>query len=167
MEDLLGIAIRISIAYVFILCLLRLAGKRSIGQLTSLDFVVALIIGDLLDDIFWAEVPLSQAVTAISTVIMLHTLLSYFECRDVRIHELVASPKTLMIKLGKFVEAGMIKERLPEDEVLADLRIMQEENLAEVREAYLEPSGRLSILKVDEAKQAQKKDLPLLKELLR
>jgi uncharacterized membrane protein YcaP (DUF421 family) len=165
MDDLLGIAVRISISYVFILCLLRLAGKRSIGELTSLDFVVTLIIGDLFDDIFWAEVPLSQGFTAISTIILLHTLLSYFECRYVSIHKLVTSPQTLMVKMGNFVQAGIIKERLPEDEIMADLRISQVEELAEVREASLEPSGRLSVFKVDEAKPAQKKDLPLLKEM--
>jgi uncharacterized membrane protein YcaP (DUF421 family) len=53
--DLTGIVFRVSIMYVYALALVRIAGKQSLGQLTPMDFVVTLIIGDLFDDIFWAE----------------------------------------------------------------------------------------------------------------
>jgi len=44
-------------AYVFLLAILRASGKRTIAQGTTLDFVVALVLGDLIDDALWAEVP--------------------------------------------------------------------------------------------------------------
>ncbi len=50
--DLTGIALRVSVMYIFALVLVRMAGKQSLGQLTPMDFVVTLIIGDLFDDVF-------------------------------------------------------------------------------------------------------------------
>jgi uncharacterized membrane protein YcaP (DUF421 family) len=62
------IAIRALFVYIFMLALLRLAGKRAIHRAEPFDFVVALILGDLVDDALWAEVPLAQFVVAAATI---------------------------------------------------------------------------------------------------
>src|ERR671924_489440 len=60
--DLTGIIFRVSIMYLYALALVRISGKQTLGQLTPMDFVVTLIIGDLFDDVFWAEVPLIEGI---------------------------------------------------------------------------------------------------------
>lgn len=51
MEQALGIILRASITYVYFLIMLRLTGKRVIGEATPFDFIVALVVGDMPDDI--------------------------------------------------------------------------------------------------------------------
>jgi uncharacterized membrane protein YcaP (DUF421 family) len=68
--DPLRVGVRCLIAYSFLLMLLRLSGKRTIQQGTSFDFVLALILGDLIDDAIWAEVPVAQFVIAATTLIL-------------------------------------------------------------------------------------------------
>ena len=50
--------------------MIRLAGKRSIKQGTAFDFVLALICGDLVDNLLWAEVGAAAFVTALSTLLV-------------------------------------------------------------------------------------------------
>jgi uncharacterized membrane protein YcaP (DUF421 family) len=68
--DPLRVAIRCLVAYVFLLALLRLAGKRTVGEGTPFDFVLALIIGDLVDDAIWTEVPVAQFIVATTTLVL-------------------------------------------------------------------------------------------------
>ena len=67
--DPLRITIRALAAFVFLLALLRLSGKRTIYQGTSFDFVLALVLGDMIDNAIFAEAPFAQfAVAAIVLV---------------------------------------------------------------------------------------------------
>src|SRR5574338_262717 len=111
MEEYLGVALRVSIMYVYALALLRLSGKRTISELTVLDFAVATIIGDMFDDVFWAEIPLSQGLTGMTTIILLHVLLAYLEHRSDALHVLLASEKTMVVKNGRFEKEGLQRER--------------------------------------------------------
>lgn len=165
MQDLIGIALRISILYVYVLALLRLSGKRSLGNLSPLDFVVALVIGDLFDDVIWAEIPVAKGLVGVTTIIFLHTIMSYLTFRSQWLHTMVESTKTIVVKNSRFVEEGLALERTSKDTVYSQLRLQMEENLQEVRAASWEPSGQLSVQKKEAQKPVQKKDLPQLLDL--
>jgi uncharacterized membrane protein YcaP (DUF421 family) len=68
--DPVRIAIRAILTYVYLLVLLRLAGKRTLRQANAFDFVLALIVGDLTDDVLWAEVPMAQFIVAAATLVL-------------------------------------------------------------------------------------------------
>lgn len=72
--DPLRIAVRVAFTFAILLILIRAAGKRSIrhGDLSS--FIVAVVIGDLFDDFFWAQVAAAQFIVAAGTIAMLHLL---------------------------------------------------------------------------------------------
>ena len=67
--DPLRLALRVFFVYTFLLVLLRLTGKRTIRQGTPFDFVLALILGDLIDDALWTDVPIVQFAVASVTLI--------------------------------------------------------------------------------------------------
>jgi uncharacterized membrane protein YcaP (DUF421 family) len=69
--DLVSVAVRAAASYVFLLFLLRLAGKRAVKEGTTFDFVLALVLGDLVDDAVWADVPMAQFVIAAGTLVFL------------------------------------------------------------------------------------------------
>ena len=72
--DPLRIAVRAVFAYVVLLALVRVSGKRTVKQGSPFDFTIALILGDMVDDAVWAEVPLSTFVVATATLVATHVL---------------------------------------------------------------------------------------------
>src|SRR5688500_5396918 len=69
---LLPLIIRAGSAYAFLLLLIRVSGKRTVRQGTPLDFIVALILGDMVDNFLWAEVSAGQFITATVAVLACH-----------------------------------------------------------------------------------------------
>ena len=68
--DPIRIAVRALLAYVFLLALLRLAGKRVLHRATTFDFVLAIVLGDLVDDAIWAEIPFAQFVVGAGSLVL-------------------------------------------------------------------------------------------------
>jgi uncharacterized membrane protein YcaP (DUF421 family) len=80
--DPLRIVIRCLIAYVLLLTMLRLAGKRTVRHSHAFDFVLALILGDLIDDALWAEVPIAQFVVATATLVLMKLSVTVHKLRS-------------------------------------------------------------------------------------
>ena len=72
--DPLRIVIRVVFAYLVALVLVRIAGHRQIKQVDIHSFIVALIMGDLFDDMFWLEVSTAQFVVALGTLFLIHVM---------------------------------------------------------------------------------------------
>lgn len=70
--DPLRLVVRVLIAYFVIFALLRLTGKTTVRHATPFDFVIALILGDLVDDALWAEVPMSVFLVASGSLFLVH-----------------------------------------------------------------------------------------------
>ena len=73
--DPLRIVIRVLVAYVVLLVLVRLSGKRTVKQAGPFDFTIALVLGDIVDDFAWAEVTAAQFIVAAVTLVLTHTML--------------------------------------------------------------------------------------------
>jgi uncharacterized membrane protein YcaP (DUF421 family) len=159
MPALMSLAIRASVMYVFALLLMRLSGKRSLGNLSPLDFVVITLLGDLFDDVFWSEIALAQAFTAFTTLVFLHMAVSYAGWKYPWIERLVSSGPTSVMKDGLWDPDGLRAERTSREEVLSEIRRQGEDPLGEIQEARWEPSGHLSVTKRPEARPAVKGDL--------
>jgi uncharacterized membrane protein YcaP (DUF421 family) len=74
--DPLRIVVRIVFAYVVVLGFTRISGSRTIQQADVPSFVIALVIGDMFDDVCWSEVPASQFVVGVATLFVLHLRVS-------------------------------------------------------------------------------------------
>lgn len=160
--DLTGIILRVSVMYLFALALVRISGKQTLGQLTAMDFIVTLIIGDLFDDVFWTEVPIVQGMVAFAALVFLHILVTFFSSHNKRFYRLVTPPASLLIEDGRLVQKSLQQERLRPEDVQADLRLKGEEHLREIKEAWLEPSGQVSVIKNPSNKPLPNKDKRLL-----
>jgi uncharacterized membrane protein YcaP (DUF421 family) len=66
----LRIAARCVFAFGFLLLLVRLAGKRSVKHVDPFDFILVLIVGDMIDDALWSDVPLAQFIVGTSTLVV-------------------------------------------------------------------------------------------------
>jgi uncharacterized membrane protein YcaP (DUF421 family) len=70
--ELWRIVVRALLVYVFALAIIRIAGKRTVGQTDLSSFVVVLVIGDMFDDMLWAEVPAAQFVVGVGALVLTH-----------------------------------------------------------------------------------------------
>ena len=70
--DPLRIIVRVVFAYVLVLAFTRISGHRTMRQNDLPSFVIAVVIGDLFDDVIWAEVPVSQFAVAVATLFLMH-----------------------------------------------------------------------------------------------
>ena len=161
--DLTGIIFRVSAMYLYALALVRISGKQSLGQLTPMDFVVTLIIGDLFDDVFWAEVPILQGMVAFATIILAHILVTFVTARNKSVYGALASPARVLIENGRLVQKSLQQERMRPEDVQFELRLKGEEHMREVKDARLEPSGQVSVIKQPSNKPVQKKDKQLFR----
>ena len=126
---------------------LRLTGKRQIGQLEPIEFVLMMLLSDLasvpMQDF---GLPLLQGVIPIATLLALSTLLSGISMLSVRFRSLVCGEPTLIIREGVLQQTAMKRSRLTLDEVLEELRVQGVSSLDDVKYAVLETSGQLSVL---------------------
>lgn len=72
--ELSHIAFRALFVYIVLLVLVRLAGKRTVLQATPIDLTMLMVLGDLIDDGLWAEVPAAQFVVAAATLCCTHVI---------------------------------------------------------------------------------------------
>jgi uncharacterized membrane protein YcaP (DUF421 family) len=72
--DPLRIIVRVVVAYIILLGLVRLSGKRTIKQGSPFDFTVALIVGDIVDNYVWGEVATGEFVVAATVLLATHVV---------------------------------------------------------------------------------------------
>ena len=161
--DLTGIIFRVSVMYLYALALVRISGKQTLGQLTAMDFIVTLIIGDLFDNVFWAEVPVMEGMVAMAVVVVLHMLVTFVTSRNKSIYRALASPARPLVEEGRIVQNNLQLERMRPEELQSALRLKGEEHLREIKEARLEPSGQVSVIKLRDNKPVNKKEERLLR----
>jgi uncharacterized membrane protein YcaP (DUF421 family) len=156
---LVSILVRVTVMYVIALVLMRLLGKPSIGDLSSMDFVVTTILGDAFDTIIFGEKPILTGMVYFVTIALLHMLVSYLASRSDPVFRLINSPARLMIQNGMPQGDGMQMERMRPEDIAWNLRECGEDQLSNVKAAWLENNGKLSVVRTPASKPVQKQDL--------
>jgi uncharacterized membrane protein YcaP (DUF421 family) len=160
-NELMYTALRASFVYLFLLFIVRLLGKREIGNTSAFDLIVALILGEVVDEIIYGDVTILQGVVAIAVTAVWHLVNSWASFKSKIIDQITGAPPTVLIKNGQIQRKNLAKERLNEEELLSELRMMGIDDLKEVKQATLEPSGKVSVLQEEWAKPVQRQDLQL------
>jgi uncharacterized membrane protein YcaP (DUF421 family) len=138
---------RTIILYFVLMAGLRLMGKRQIGELEPSELVLTLIISDLaavpMQDF---GIPLVYGVLPIVTLLCLSMILSFFNLKSVRFRSLLCGQPAMIIREGRLVQRAMAKNRFTVDELYEQLRGQGITDLASVKYAILETSGKVSVL---------------------
>lgn len=160
-HDLALTALRAVLVYAALLVLIRILGRREIGNFSAFDLLVALMLGEVVDEVIYGDVSLAKGFTAILVIALLQVANSYAAYRSRRLGKLLSGEPLVVVENGKLQPRAMARERLSEDEVHALLRLhgVDEQDLPQVRRGVLESNGQLSVLFREEAKPLQKGDL--------
>ncbi|HEX5840211.1 MAG TPA: YetF domain-containing protein [Anaerolineales bacterium] len=157
-----SILVRVSAMYLIALVLVRLSGKQSIGELSTMDFVVITLLGDPFDTVIFSDATLAEGVVAFTTITLLHLLVTFVSSRSETFYRLVSSPPRMLIQQGRVQGNMLAMERIRPETLASDLRLKGEDQLDEVQDAWLESNGKVSVLKNTPSKPARKQDLKLL-----
>ena len=151
--------LRTVILYGLIIVGIRLMGKRQIGQLEPSEFVLSLLIADLaavpMQDF---KIPLLMGAVPILTLLCLSTILSVLTVKNIRFRGLLCSRPSIVIQNGKILIPEMVKNRFTVDELMEELRVAGITDLAAVKYAVLETTGRISVLPYAKEQPASAKD---------
>ena len=159
-NELLLMALRATFIYFYMLLLVRILGKREIGASSAFDLLVALMLGDVVDEVIYGEVTVAQGAVAMTIIAVWHLVNAFASYKSDFIDRLTGAPPTVLVKNGRIQRKELGRERLNETELLSGLRLMSVDDIKEVKQATLEPNGQISVLKEDWAKTLQKQDLP-------
>ncbi|WP_336511543.1 DUF421 domain-containing protein [Alteribacter salitolerans] len=160
--DIGTIAARTIVIYFVILLVLRMMGKREIGQLSIVDFVVSIMIAELaVVSIENTTVPMVEQVLPMVVLLVIQVSLAYISLKSERLRKLIDGKPSLLISRGEIDEKEMKKQRYNFDDLLTQLRQNDVQSPADVEFAILEPSGDLSIIKKKENEEKKEVQLPL------
>src|SRR5687767_2154877 len=115
-------ALRATLIYVFLLVVIRLLGKRTIGNTTAFDFMVALILGEVVDEPIYGDVPVVQALVVIAVIAGWHWVNSYLSYRHLWIDRFTAGSARVLVRNGEIDRGAMATELVNEDELWSMLR---------------------------------------------
>ncbi|UJZ86464.1 DUF421 domain-containing protein [Heyndrickxia coagulans] len=148
MENLLIIFFRTLLMYFAILIIFRLMGKREIGELSVLDLVVFIMIGEMaVVAIENHNEPVVNTLLPMVVLLGIQIALALFSLRSNRFRKLIDGKPSILISKGKIDEKEMRKQRYNFDDLLMQLRSKDIDNIADVEFAILETSGQLSVVK--------------------
>lgn len=162
---MLVVFVRTLILYVVIVVVLRLMGKRQIGQLQPSELVVALVIADLaavpMGDV---GIPLINGIIPIITLFIMEELLSFISMKSEGARGIISGKPSILIERGMLMEQELRRLRYNLNDLLEQVRLKNFSNLEDIDYAILETSGQLSIIPKAECKPVTIKDMKIKAE---
>ncbi len=147
----LDLTIRALVVYLSILILLRISGKRQMGQMSAIEFVAILLISNAVQNSMnGGDNSLIGGLLLAAVLIGCSTLISYLTFRSNFFSKLFEGTPTLLIHKGKLIHKNLSRERLSESELKTLMRKQGVHSIHDVETAVLEADGSLSITKEKE-----------------
>lgn len=138
---------RTIVIYFVVLVMIRLMGKREIGQLSSFDFVVAIILAELAAiPMESTAIPLWHGIVPLVVLGILEVTFSYITLFSRPLRKILYGHPQVIIQNGKLLKEEMWRSRYNLDDILSQLREKGYASIDDIEYAILETSGRLSVI---------------------
>ncbi|MGB3509476.1 MAG: YetF domain-containing protein [Microcoleaceae cyanobacterium] len=136
-----------SLAYIVLIVLLRVSGKRTLSKWNSFDFVVTIALGSVLASILVSkDTTLLQGVIAFTILILFQLVITWVSIRSNQVQELIKAKPTLLLCRGQMQHNTLKQERVTESEVLAAIRSSGIAAIEDVEAVVLETNGTFSVV---------------------
>lgn len=144
---MLIIFLRSIILYIFVLIVMRLMGKREIGQLQPFELAISVMIADLvsmpMSDI---GIPISNGIIPILGLLLMHLVISILNMKSIKAREIMCGKPRILVYRGKIDEKALKKERVTVNELQERLRGNNVVNIGDVEYAILETNGQVTVI---------------------
>lgn len=145
---MLTLLIRTVLTYVFLLLIMRLMGKRQLGELEMTDLVITLLLSEIatvaLTD---PNKPLFHAAIPVATLALLEVLTSFLSLKLPKFKALLSPKPAILVYNGKVDRTQLQKARVSLDELMCELRQKDVSDIDQVQYAIIESSGKISVIK--------------------
>jgi len=142
------VVIRAAVAYVFIIFLLRIIGRRELSTLAPSDLVLLVVMGDLVQNgVTESDQSITGVFLAISTFAVLTVTASVVTFKSRRAQVLIEGVPLILVEDGKPVESSLRAERLNLDDIAEEARGQGIERIDQIKWCVLETSGSMSFIK--------------------
>lgn len=136
-----------TLAYILVVLVLRVSGKRSLSKMNSFDFIVTVALGSVLANILTNDnLPLIDGLLAFSLLLFLQYITSWLSVRSYHFNNLVKDTPRLLYYNGQFDERAMKNERVPKNEILQAVRSEGNDSMSAILAVVLETDGTYSII---------------------
>ena len=145
--------------YLVLIAVVRMMGKRQIGQMEPSEFVVTMLVANLaaipMQD---GGIPLFSGFVPIVTVLGVELVLSALSMKNIRLRRILCGKPVILIENGNILQKNLKKTRITLDELTGHLREKDVLDLQSVQYAILETNGNLSVFPFPEARPASAKE---------
>ncbi|SHG22094.1 DUF421 domain-containing protein [Flavobacterium defluvii] len=143
---ILEVIFRSTVMFTVLLLTLKLAGKRGVKQLSIFETVIIIALGSAAGDpMFYEDVGIVPAIIVFTVIIILYRSVTWLTGKSKKFEEFIEGRTECLINDGKFSVSTFRKESLAQDEFFAELRIKSIEHLGQVKHAFIETSGEISV----------------------
>lgn len=151
--------------YIFVLIVMRLMGKREIGQLQPFELAIAIMIADLASiPMTDSGIPITNGIISILGLLLMHLVISFLNVKSIKAREIICGKPRILIYRGKIDEKALIKERFTINELEERLRGNNIMNLGDIEYAILETSGQVTVIPKPEKRNVIAEDLNITPE---
>ena len=147
--------------YAVLMVLFRITGKRSLGQITTFDFVLLLIISEAIQNgMVGPGYSITNALVLVVTLVTVDVVLSLVKRRSPRLEQFLDGTPMVIVEQGRPLRDRMDKERVDESDVLSAARREGLERMSQIKYAVLERNGQISIIPRQDATSAPASERP-------
>lgn len=158
------VLIRTIILYILVVVVMRLMGKRQIGQLEPFELVIAIMISDLaslpMQDL---RIPLIHGIIPIITLLVLQSLITLLELKSEKFGSILTGTPSILIEHGKINIKELRNQRMGFNDLIEKIRLCGYYNISDVEYAILETSGQLSVIPKSKVTPATREDLNIVR----
>ena len=139
------------VLYIIVLIVMRLMGKREIGQLQPFELAISIMIADLASiPMTEIGIPIFNGIVPILGLLVMHLIISVINLKSIKLRQVICGKPRILIYRGKIDEKALKKERFTINELQERLRGNNVMNLGDVEYAILETSGEVTIIQKPE-----------------
>ena len=156
---------RAIVLYIIVLVVMRLMGKREIGQLQPFELAISIMIADLASiPMTEIGIPITNGIIPILGLLIMHLIISIINMKSIKAREIICGKPRILIYRGKIDEKALIKERFTINELEERLRGNNIMNLGDIEYAILETSGQVTVIPKPEKRNVIAEDLNITPE---
>jgi uncharacterized membrane protein YcaP (DUF421 family) len=144
----MDIVLRAVIIYLLVFAFTRALGRRELSTLQPFDFILLVVIGDLIQSgVTQNDLSITGVVVVVCTIGILQVIISYLGFRFRRMRPVLQGEPIVLVENGKIVDRNMRRERLTLDDLAEKARLSEIGSIGEIKWAVLETNGDISFIK--------------------
>lgn len=153
--------LRAVMVYFVVMLMLRVSGKRAVGQFTPFDMVLLILIGNAVQNgMNGGDNSLSAALLLCTVLVTLNYAMAYASARSRKLHRLVEGVPVLLARKGKVFNDILKRENLSREDFDEALRQAENGKPEDIEYAMLESNGKISFVMNDKEASYFPKDKP-------